>query len=84
MSTCIVVLHITPILLLLLLVSEGGWSHGLKHGHGSLRWADGGGYEGLFAQDLMNGQGSCTFKNGDVYIGDWKDDLRHGKSDEFV
>ena len=50
----------------------------LRHGHGCLRFIDGGRYEGNWSYGKAQGYGHYIFSNGDLYQGLFKDDLFEG------
>ena len=48
-------------------------SKGLRHGQGTLTFADGETYTGAFRDGKANGQGTMTYAGGITYSGQWKD-----------
>ena len=49
------------------------------HGQGTLQWADGKLYEGMFKNDKREGHGKFTWKDGRIYDGEWKDGKQNGE-----
>ena len=61
-------------------VYEGDYNmDGKKHGRGTHRFADGGVYEGEFANGKHHGQGMYRYVGGAVYEGEWKSGNMDGK-----
>merc|ERR1719362_292525 len=59
-------------------VYRGQWDGSQRHGHGLLKWPDGGAYEGEFNEGWAHGKGRFTHANGDIYVGEWVNDRAHG------
>jgi hypothetical protein len=49
----------------------------IKHGQGTMTYANGDIYEGQWIDDRRYGQGTMTYANGDKYEGEWRFDERH-------
>lgn len=58
---------------------EGEWVNGYKHGNGTLKFADGGYYEGEFIDSQITGYGIRVWPNGSEYKGQWKNGEKHGE-----
>jgi len=43
----------------------------LRHGFGTMTWANGRAYTGEFRNDIVEGQGTCVYPNGEKYVGKW-------------
>lgn len=52
-------------------VYEGTWFHGMRHGEGTMRWADGANYQGIWHCGMAYKFGKFNFPNGDLYEGCW-------------
>ncbi|TNJ30120.1 putative Phosphatidylinositol-4-phosphate 5-kinase [Giardia muris] len=60
-------------------VYVGDYEKGLRHGHGTYRWAYlGVKYKGEYKNGRRNGFGTMTYTNGTVYEGNWVNDRREG------
>ena len=57
----------------------GEYKDGLKYGHGTYTFPDGGKYVGEYKDGLPNGQGTETYPNGNKYVGEFKDGKYHGQ-----
>lgn len=57
---------------------EGEWVGGVRHGHGTLRYASGDVYTGGWVAGHRHGSGRLTCANGDCYSGGWSQDTKHG------
>jgi len=52
--------------------------NGFFHGHGTMRWVDGGYYTGQLVENKKEGKGTLFYPNGDKYDGGWKADNYDG------
>lgn len=50
----------------------------MRDGQGTLKYHDGGKYEGGWKNDKMHGKGVFIYPNGDVYDGTWNNGKRDG------
>jgi len=57
----------------------GDTRDGMKHGHGTALYNNGGKYTGQFENDKRHGPGTYTYANGDVYEGQWVNGEREGQ-----
>eukprot|EP00475_Leptophrys_vorax_P029101 TRINITY_DN42478_c0_g2_i1.p1 TRINITY_DN42478_c0_g2~~TRINITY_DN42478_c0_g2_i1.p1 ORF type:complete len:302 (-),score=28.64 TRINITY_DN42478_c0_g2_i1:293-1198(-) len=64
-------------------VYSGSLKHGLKHGHGVLRWASGASYKGDFQNGEVTGRGMFTFADASRYEGEFKDGMFCGEGELF-
>lgn len=62
---------------------NGEWHNDMKHGKGTLVYAESPStkmiYEGDWVKDRKEGSGRMQYSNHDEYFGQWKNDKRHGK-----
>ncbi|KAG9141685.1 hypothetical protein Leryth_019299 [Lithospermum erythrorhizon] len=56
----------------------GTWLFDMKHGKGTMSYANGNCYEGEWGRDKPDGQGSYEWSNGNKYIGKWKQGKMNG------
>ena len=54
----------------------GQHHNGLKHGHGTFKWADGDIYVGDYENDKRHGRGTYSHANGNVYVGFYEAEKR--------
>jgi len=59
-------------------VYDGEYVEDKRHGHGTLKCANGNVYVGEFKDGKFHGHGTLKYKNGDVYDGDFVNGQRHG------
>jgi hypothetical protein len=57
---------------------EGQVVSGVKHGHGTLRWADRREFVGDFADGLFHGHGRMQWPDGRVFLGQYLKNSKHG------
>lgn len=51
----------------------------VRHGLGTIQYANGSVYEGMWKNGLREGYGRLIHPTGDMYLGDWKNDKANGK-----
>lgn len=51
---------------------------GMRHGQGTVEFANGDHFAGQWKRDVREGKGKCTFASGEVYEGLWSNDEFHG------
>jgi len=59
-------------------VFTGQWKGGLRHGEGTMVWADSARYEGEWAFNAASGQGKFYHTDGDIYDGQWLNNKANG------
>jgi hypothetical protein len=62
-----------------MVIYEGDYTNGKKHGRGKWLDVNGDKYEGECANDTMNGKGKFISADGSVYDGEWREGNRSGK-----
>eukprot|EP00162_Nutomonas_longa_P013400 comp21557_c0_seq1/m.47237 comp21557_c0_seq1/g.47237 ORF comp21557_c0_seq1/g.47237 comp21557_c0_seq1/m.47237 type:complete len:786 (+) comp21557_c0_seq1:92-2449(+) len=58
----------------------GEWENDVRHGEGTMEFADGSKYVGTWHHDKRHGKGEYTWPNGDRYVGGYAADQRHGQA----
>lgn len=54
----------------------------VKHGKGTMTYADGNVYQGDWCEGKKEGEGRMDYKStNSFYVGDWSNDLPHGKGE---
>merc|ERR1712096_527824 len=59
---------------------KGQWVDGDRHGHGTMRYRDGGIYEGQWVDDYRHGYGTMRYDEDWTYVGKWDTDKPKGWS----
>ena len=59
-------------------VYSGQWLGGLRHGNGTMKWADGARYEGEWSYNMASGKGKFFHVGGDIYDGKWANNKANG------
>ena len=62
---------------------EGEIKYGEKHGKGTMEYANGSKYTGVWVNDSRTGYGVCTFADGSRYEGQWRNNKPHGIGTNF-
>lgn len=57
---------------------QGEWVHDVIEGKGSLQYANGDSYTGIFVNGEKSGEGTYYFSDGSVYEGTWEHDMWNG------
>lgn len=59
-------------------VYNGQWKGGLRHGQGTMQWADGAKYEGCWDLNQATNHGKFTHVDGGIYEGNWVNNKANG------
>jgi len=64
-----------------MVVYDGQWQHGVRHGHGMIMFMGPNGlhYSGQWDQDAKSGTGVMVYASGNWYEGEWKNDEKCGE-----
>jgi len=63
-------------------IYEGYFRHSLRHGPGTLCYANGQSFDGIFHEDVKQ-HGTLTYLDGSSYTGGWKNNLRDGPKGRY-
>ncbi len=58
---------------------KGSLVNGRRHGKGTMQWADGGSYDGVWRNDKRDGRGVMVSPDGSRYEGGWSNDRMLGR-----
>lgn len=58
---------------------DGEWMGGLRHGQGTMKWADGARYVGNWSYNMASGKGKFFHVGGDLYDGQWANNKANGE-----